>query len=261
MQIFLTLNYDERQFKGLRIFILKMTQQKIHIIKSPDKIKECFVSHIKNSIIENNSLEKDFALENLHDTFCGDIDLLQKGSDQSTIFHKAIYATFDKSNYFQTEFWENYKKLCFDILEKLKSETSYFGEWAIQRYPTIRIQFPNNLSVFEFHRDSNYSHPIGEINCFYAINECIDSSALHVEKNLGFEDYLPLNLNSGEYAILNTSIYKHGDVLNKTGKTRFSMDFRFIPTFILTNDKRSLTKGIILNTDSYFISENSMKSI
>ena len=46
------------------------------------------------------------------------------------------------------------------------------------------------------------------------MNECINSSALHVEKNLGFEDYVPLNLKPGEYAILNTSIYKHGDFKN-----------------------------------------------
>ena len=84
--------------------------------------------------------------------------------------------------------------LCLEIIDQLKNETSYFGEWAIQRYPTIRFHFPNNVSVFEFHRDSNYLHPIGEINCFYALNECINSSALHVE-NLGFEDYVPLNLN------------------------------------------------------------------
>ena len=81
------------------------------------------------------------------------------------------------------------RDLSLEIVEILKNETGYLGEWAIQRYPTIRFQFPENVSVFEFHRDSNYSHPIGEINCFYALNECIDSSALHVEKNLGFEDY------------------------------------------------------------------------
>ena len=106
-----------------------------------------------------------------------------------------------------------------EIVDKLKIENSYFGEWAIQRYPTIRFQFPNNVSVFEFHKVYNYLNPIGEINCFYAINEWINSSALYIEKNLGFEDYVPLNLKSGKYETLNTSIYKHGDLINKTGKT------------------------------------------
>ena len=104
-------------------------------------------------------------------------------------------------------------------------------------------------------------HPIGETNCFYALNECINSSALHIEKNLGFEDYQPLNLQSGEYAILNTSIYKHGDFVNKTRKTRVSMDFRFIPSKFLSNDVSSLTKKIKFTSDSYFVNEIEMKKL
>ena len=64
----------------------------------------------------------------------------------------------------------------------------------------------------------------------------------------------------GEYAILNTSIYKHGDFINKTGKTRVSMDFRFIPNIFLSNDVSSLTKKIKLTSDSYFINEIEMKN-
>ena len=101
-------------------------------------------------------------------------------------------------------------------------------------------------------------HPLGEINCFYAINECLDTSALHVEKNLGFEDYFPLNLKAGEYAILNTSIFKHGDYMNKTSKTRVSMDFRFIPRKNLNPSNSSLSKGIRFSSDSYFISEKDL---
>ena len=146
-------------------------------------------------------------------------------------------------------------------MDKLKNQTNYNGDWAIQRFPTLRFHFPENVSVFEFHRDSNYSHPLGEINCFYACTQCMDSSALQVEKNLGFEDYVPLTLKAGEYAILNTSIYKHGDILNKTRKTRVSMDFRFIPDIQLNNTKVSKTNSIKLNSDEYFIKEKEMKNI
>ena len=170
-----------------------------------------------------------------------------------------IQNAVDQPSFFLSEFWQSYRLLSLEILDKLKNETSYFGEWAIQRYPTIRFHFPNNVSVFEFHRDSNYLHPIGEINCFYALNECINSSALQVEKNLGFEDYLPLNLKPGEFAILNTSIYQHGDFITKKSKTRVSMDFRFIPSIFLSNDVSSLTKKIKFTSDSYFINEIEMK--
>ena len=236
-----------------------MTQQNIYYGESSKLIRESFISHIKNSIIKNNQSKSFLNLEDLHEIFEEHQELLQKGTDQSTIFHKAIYSSFDDPNYCFTEFCVNYRKLSLEVLVILKDQTGYKGEWAIQRFPTIRIQFPNNLSVFEFHRDSNYSHPIAEINCFYAINNCYQSSALQVERNLGFEDYVPLNLNPGQYALLNTSIYKHGDILNETKKTRISMDFRFIPISKLSEGRISLTKGIEFNTNSYFIRESEIK--
>ena len=238
-----------------------MTQQKIYYGESSEVIRESFVSHIKNAIISNNLAKSLFNLDNLHETFEEHQILLEKGTDQATVFHKAIYSTFDDPKFFLSEFWIKYRKLTLEVLEALKKETGYRGEWAIQRFPTIRIQFPKNVSVFEFHRDSNYSHPIGEINCFYAINLCFNSSALQVEKNLGFEDFVPLNLKPGQYALLNTSIYKHGDILNETNKTRISMDFRFIPNKNLNNEKVSLTKGIKFNTNSYFIKDEEMRKL
>lgn len=236
-----------------------MTQQKIHFGKSSNEIREAFASHIKKAISSYNKSDNLLELENLHQIFEDHQILLKKGTDQSTIFHKAIYSTFDDKNFFSTQFWKSYRNLSLEILEKLKKDTGYYGEWAIQRYPTIRIQFPKNVSVFEFHRDSNYLHPIGEINCFYAINKCFNTSALQVEKNLGFEDYVPLNLSPGNYALLNTSIYKHGDLFNETNQTRISMDLRFIPNSKLNNENISLSKGIGFNTNSYFIKETEMK--
>lgn len=238
-----------------------MTQQNIYFGKSSDEIREAFTSHIKKALFSNVLSENLSRLEDLHEIFEDHQKLLMKGTDQSTIFHRKIYSTFDDPNYFLSEFWKSYRKLSLEIVNILKNQTGYFGEWAIQRYPTIRLQFPKNVSVFEFHRDSNYSHPIGEINCFYAINKCFNTSALQVEKNLGFEDYVPLNLKPGQYALLNTSIYKHGDLLNETKKTRISMDLRFIPNSKLNSEKLSLTKGVRFNSNSYFIKEKEMQEL
>ena len=159
-----------------------MTQQIIPIIKSSDKIRDSFISYFKKNISSINLTENKFELDNLHVLIIDQKKLLLKGTDQSTLFHKALYSTFDKPNFLLSEFWHSYKELCLEIVDKLKTDTCYLGDWAIQRYPTIRFHFPNNISVFEFHRDSNYSNPIGEINCFYALNECINSSALHIKK-------------------------------------------------------------------------------
>ena len=237
-----------------------MTQQKILIFNSSQIARESFYFHIKNAIFQCVANDNKYSLEHLHKELIDNKKLIY-GTDQATLFHKAVYSTFDMPNFYSTKFWFYYKKICLEIVNKLKNQTDYHGEWSIQRYPTFRFHFPNNISVFEFHRDSDYEHPLGEINCFYAITECKNSSALHVERNLGFEDYVPLDLKSGEYAILNTSIYKHGDLINKTSKTRVSMDFRFIPDIHLINTKVSKTNSIKLNSDEYFIKEREMKKI
>lgn len=238
-----------------------MTKQVIYYGKASAIAKDSFYRHIKNALLPQKISHSNFTLSSLHKFFNKNQSLLKKGTDQTTLFHKAIYSTFDKPNFFKSEFYINYKELALEILKKLKKETGETGSWAVQRFPTLRFQLPDNVSVFEFHRDSDYDHPLGEINCFYALNECYKSSALQVEKNLGFEDYVPINLKSGEYALLNTSIYKHGDILNKTSKTRVSMDFRLIPERLLDNKKASLTKGMKFNTDCYFIKEKEMKDL
>ena len=105
--------------------------------------------------------------------------------------------------------------------------TSRYGvqEWAVQAFPSIRVQFPNNLSVFEFHRDSDYNHPLGEINHFVAVTPCKSTAALWLERNLGWDNFAPLDLQPYQSAMINTSIFKHGDYINQEGYTRLSLIF------------------------------------
>lgn len=241
-----------------------MTNQSIIIDSSPKQIFECFNNYFLSLIskeLRKKNINEICTLDYLHEIPFSKTKVLEKGTDQSTFFHKVIYSSFDNENYLNSNFSKKYKEFSFLVLDKLKSQTNCYKEWAIQRYPTIRFHFPNNISVFEFHRDSDYSHPIGEINCFFALNECQNSSALQVENNLGFENYKPLNLKSGEFAILNTSIFKHGDIINLTGKTRVSMDFRFIPVYLLKKGLNSLTTKRDFSTDSYFIKESDLNKI
>ena len=127
-----------------------MTQQKIKITKSTKETRDSFISHIKKAISESELTNDSFEFITSHNFVKKNAIILQKGTVQATIFHKAVYSSFDKSDYFFSEFWNNYKLLCLKISENLKFETDYFGEWAIQHFPTIRFQFLNNLSVFEF---------------------------------------------------------------------------------------------------------------
>ena len=88
-----------------------MTQQKIIFRNSSKEIRESFISHIKKAIFSDDLSKTVSKLENLHKYYDDHKKLLKKGTDQSTVFHKAIYSSFDEPNYFVSEFWKNYRKL------------------------------------------------------------------------------------------------------------------------------------------------------
>jgi hypothetical protein len=198
------------------------------------------------------------SLESLHLTLSNvGNSLFIRGSDQASPIHKALYKEFDKG--LKSSIVVTYRKLAAEWVTLLENQTD-IQEWAVQRYPSLRVQFPMNISVFEFHRDSDYNHPLGEINHFLAITRCENSAALHLEQNLGWEDFVPLNLEASQSAIINTSIFKHGDLVNYENFTRVSVDFRAIPLNVLERSASmpSITTNKSFNTDDYFVRSSSL---
>jgi len=226
------------------------------IIKKHFKESKKYCSSIekflcKKFIVKNISL--------LHESTYSPTNRLQRENDQYTPFHQAIYKSFDTND--GLEIISSYRELCkewlFDLISYYKIE-----KWAIQRFPNIRFQVPNNVSVFEFHMDSTYHHPLGEINHFIGINHCKSSACLHIEKNLGWEDYEPLELEAHQSAIINTSIFKHGDFQNNENYTRVSSDFRAIPQDVLARQKTlpTMDSNKVFSIDDYFIGNEELLS-
>lgn len=209
---------------------------------------KAFCEDFSRLLKEQYSVNK---ISRLH-TVIGHNRLLKKGTDQSTLLHKTIYESFDLE--LRSPLVRSYRALAIEWLIDLQNLYD-IEEWGVQRYPSVRFHLPGNVSVFEFHRDSDYRHPLGEINHFLSITKSSGNAALHIEKNLGWDDYKPLELEEGESAIVNTSIFKHGDYINTQNYTRVSVDFRAIPIRILESQdrKESLTKGLSLDCSSYFI--------
>ena len=219
----------------------------INIEAKKNKASDLFHHKFEDFILRSVNIEN---IENIH-LLKNSNKLFTKGTDQSSWLHKIIYKEFDKAD--NSEVILAYYQLCSFLVKDL-FESTKIHDWAIQRFPSVRIQYPENLSVFEFHRDSDYNHPLGEINFFMAITSCFGTAALHIEKNLGWENYEPLTLNPGEFAMINTSILKHGDFINKENFTRISVDFRMIPLQNLRNNeqKASLSKNRRFNENEYF---------
>ncbi len=203
-----------------------------------------------------SKLEGFSAFENIH--LLINSKLLEKGTDQATNVHRIIYSDFDKG--LQSPSVLAYRQLCREWVNDLRLIFA-FEDWAVQRYPSIRVHLPRNKSVFEFHRDSDYSHPLGEINHFLAITKCQKTASLHVEQSLGWEDFKPLELAPLQSAILNTSIFKHGDFINVEEYTRLSLDFRAIPLHCIVNQeatRASLTKGKTMDLTDYYLHSSNL---
>ena len=184
------------------------------------------------------------------------LPVLKHGTDQGTPIHKEVYAEYDKD---KSELKDSYRDLQREWVAELRN--SYGIEhWAVQRFPSLRVHFPANVSVFEFHRDSDYEHPLGELNHFLSINRSHSTASLHIEEELGWSNYVPLELEPGQSAIINTSIFKHGDFENNENYTRVSIDFRAIPVEVLEKlgSKRSITKGKVFDCNDYFISSRAI---
>ena len=111
-----------------------------------------------------------------------------------------------------------------------------------QNRPTLRVSFPGNKAVGDWHRDREYNHPIEEVNIWVPITNASNSNSIWIESSFDAEDYMPVNIDFGQFLIFDSGL-KHGNVINDEKKTRISFDFRVIP--------KSMYKPPEINTVSF----------
>jgi len=119
-----------------------------------------------------------------------------------------------------------------------------------QSKPTLRIMFPNNMAVGDFHRDREYNHPLEEVNVWVPITTSNNTNTIWIESKFDKNDYKPMNLKYGEFLIFDSGL-KHGNKLNLEKKTRLSFDFRVIP-FSLWSNKKNNKKKVTLDSKKSF---------
>lgn len=176
---------------------------------------------IIEDILETDNLEK---IHNLKD-----YKLFVKGTDQSTIWHKRYYNNLNK-------FLPLYDK----FINKIIKPT--FGEDIIyQKIPTFRTQLVNNLGVFEFHRDRDYSHNKEERNFFLPFTDAYSNNTIWIESEEDKEDYSPMNVLYGQVVKWDGNNLMHGNKQNNTSNTRISVDFRCIPLSKYNEEKGTAT--------------------
>ena len=144
----------------------------------------------------------------------GIFDLLKRETDQSTDFHKLYYDNV-------ADFLEVYERFIIENIKPIFSEQIVY-----QKIPTFRIQVPNNVGVGEWHKDKQYQHNQEEINFFLPFTRAFDTNTIWVESEEDKGDFKPIE---AEFVMWNGCHLTHGNKINRTSKTRISVDFRVIP--------------------------------
>tara|TARA_S200002703_G_scaffold39948_1_gene34867 strand:+ start:201 stop:842 length:642 start_codon:yes stop_codon:yes gene_type:complete len=142
-------------------------------------------------------------------------------TDQSTHYHQILY------NIARTkEFEKMYKKFLWSEVKPI-----FGGSIVYQKIPTFRIQFPNNISVGEFHRDRDYRDSewhskVKEYNFFLPFTRAFNTATIWSESCDGLGDFSPMGCKYGEFYKWDGTNLMHGNKENTETYTRVSMDFR-----------------------------------
>lgn len=149
------------------------------------------------------------------------VELFEVGKDSSTIFHQWFYERY-KGGWPEME--SLYEQFIADVVAPMMDE-----DFLYQKFVTIRFHIPGNVAVGAFHTDAEFHHPAGEINFIIPLTDSDDTASVWVESEPGKNDFEAIPLRTGQLIQFNGNVLRHGNKVNKTGKTRVSMDFRILP--------------------------------
>ena len=167
--------------------------------------------------------------------------LFTRETDQSTPFHAAFYEVFD-------ELAPLYHRFVRDFVGPLFDE-----DICYQRVPTFRVHLPGNVAVGQFHRDSAYNHPDGELDFWLPLTDVWASNTVWVANDNESDDCMPVPMRIGQVLTFDAVNRQHGNVVNDTGTTRVSFDFRVIPmSRYHSNDRKTINTGMRLVIGEYF---------
>lgn len=172
------------------------------------------------------------------------------GADSKTAFHDLFYAKYRNG-------WEAMHKLYEEFVSSVIAP-NINEDFLYQKFPTFRVHLNSNVAVGDFHTDSEFGHPIGEINYVIPLTDSKGTASIWVECTKGKEDYVDMDMRVGELIQFNGNQLRHGNLVNETGKTRVSMDFRILPISMYNPEvvSESMTKKTKFIEGEYYLRFN-----
>lgn len=135
--------------------------------------------------------------------------------DQKSSWHRNFYGTFHSWAGVYREFVER-------VVATWMSRSFYF-----QAVPTFRVHLPGNVAVGSWHTDATYHHPLEETTFWVPLTRACDTSSVWIADDHGSR-YAPC-VEPGQVVEFSAAKRVHGNVLNTSGLSRVSFDFRCLP--------------------------------
>jgi hypothetical protein len=155
--------------------------------------------------------------------------------DRESIFVRRFHEYVDKYTRFQDEY---HKFICKYIKPLFPNETHL----AIQKTPNIRFSVPQNAAIgcdpndppeiVGLHCDRDFGHHTTEQNFIIPITPMFSTNSIFYDPNTNTTDplqFIPLSLQTGQFAQAYFNQIRHCNRINQTDKTRISFDIRIIP--------------------------------
>ena len=231
--------------------------------------------------VKNKIIVKDFDIEkynfleyfhNLLKIYTDELDELHKNlpkkfipnevvtfkNDQSISIYKILYEIDEGYDLKVKKKNSGFLNL-FDSFVSYISKTIFKEDLIYQSRPTLRVNFPGNKAVGDWHRDRDYNHPLEEINVWVPITKSFNTNTIWIESEFDKNDYSPINADYGQFIMFDSGL-KHGNRLNIEDKTRISFDFRIIPKSLYNDDskKTSVKTEIKFKLGEYYKSTESL---
>lgn len=194
----------------------------VNIVNNYDKSKYDFRMYIKECF--NVEIDKLDQLHELGISLGYNYDVHKEfGPDTQTWYHETFY------KYIKSDKGKNIKNMYDNLIKDVILPYLNLKEALVQKFPSFRIQLPNNVAVAKCHCDSELGHPYGEINFTYSITDMFDTNTIYIEKTTGSKDFIQMPLQANNNISFNANQNLHYNEINITGKTRLSMDYRILP--------------------------------
>jgi len=130
----------------------------------------------------------------------------------------------------------------------------YPGPIVYQKVPTFRVHMPGNVSVGEWHRDSDYAHDVHEENFWLPVTDAPVGRTVAVEFVQGSGVFNEVPVDYGQVLWFDGANLLHGCHVNHTLATRVSFDFRVVPEaeFVDQPTATTINAGMAMTIGGYF---------